>query len=110
MVLEMHLKGQDLDTPDLNELRAEWKFPALITCNRWIDIFYETGEICPKHATGNKYSGGEILGEVLEKLALYRCIFPKATIAECRAFFFPLIRRWICSSTPRCTVRRIYWG
>ena len=32
----------------------------------------------------------EILGEVLEKLALYRAVFPKATLAECRAYLFNL--------------------
>ena len=89
-VLEMHLKGQDLDTPEINELRREWKFPALITCNRWIDIFYETGDICPKRAAGNRYSQREILGGVLEKLALFCCVFQKATIAECRAYLFNL--------------------
>ena len=85
-VLEMHLQGLDLDTPDLNALRAEWKFPALVTCNRWIDIFYETGDICPKRATGNAYSQREILGDVLEKLVLYRSVFVKATPAKCRAY------------------------
>ena len=45
MVLEMHLKGQDPDTPDIRELLREWKFLALITCNGWIDLFYETGDI-----------------------------------------------------------------
>jgi hypothetical protein len=90
MVLEMHLKGQDLDTPDIEELRREWKFPARITCNRWIDLFYETGDICPKRATGNRYSQREILGDVLEKLALFRSVFQKATIAECRAYLFNL--------------------
>jgi hypothetical protein len=89
-VLEMHLQGLDLDTPDLNALRAEWKFPALVTCNRWIDIFYETGDICPKRATGNAYSQREILGDVLEKLALYRSVFVKATAAECRAYLYNL--------------------
>ena len=30
------------------------------------------------------------MGEKLEKLALYRCVFPKATQAECRAYLFNL--------------------
>lgn len=87
-VLEMHILGQDLDTPLLNQLRDGWKFPALITCQRWIDLFYETGDICPKKATGNKYSRREILGEQLERLALYRACIPKATLAECRAHLY----------------------
>ena len=90
MVLEMHLSGEDLEAPWVERLRDQWKFPALITCQRWIDIFYETGDICPKRATGNKYSKREILGPVLEKLALYRCVCPKATLAECRAYFYKL--------------------
>ena len=90
MVIEMHLRGQDLEAPNLEELRWEWKFTALITCRRWIDIYYETGDICPKRATGNKHSTREILGEVLEKLALYRVVFPKAILAECRAYLFHL--------------------
>ena len=86
----MHLSGEDLKSPAIERLRKQWKFPALITCQRWIEIFYETGDICPKRATGNKYSQREILGEPLEKLALYRCAFPKATLAECRAYLFNL--------------------
>ena len=89
-VLEMYLQGQDFDSSKKNALRDQWKFPALITCQRWIDTFYETGDICPKRATGNNYSEREILGEPLEKLALFRVVFPKATIAECRAYLFNL--------------------
>ena len=88
MVLEMYLKGQDLDTPDIRELRREWKFPALITCNRWIDLVYETGDICPKRTTGNRYSQRKILRDVLEKLALLHSVFQKATISACRAYLF----------------------
>ena len=39
MVIEKYLQGQDLNSPDIRDLRAEWKFPAMITCQRWIDIF-----------------------------------------------------------------------
>ena len=88
MVIEMHLRGQDLEAPNLEELRWEWKFTALITCRRWIDIYYETGDICPKRATGNKHSTREILGEVLEKLVLYRVIVPKAILTKCRVYLF----------------------
>ena len=89
-VIEKHLLGQDMEAPDLEELRLNWKFPALITCQRWINIYYETGDICPKRATGNRYSHREILGPVLEKLALYRVVFPKAALAECRAYLYNL--------------------
>lgn len=90
MVLEMHLNGMDMEAQHLEDLRADYKFPALITCQRWINIFYETGDICPKRATGNHYSEREILGEPLEKLALYRAVYPKATLAECRAYLYNL--------------------
>ena len=90
MVIEKYLQGQDLNSPDIRDLRAEWKFPAMITCQRWIDIFHETGDICPKRATGNRHSEREILGPTLEKLALYRIVFPKATQAECRAHLYNL--------------------
>ena len=65
MVIDVHLRGQDLEAPNFEELRWEWKLPALITCRWWIDIYYETGDICPNHATGNKHSTREILGETL---------------------------------------------
>ena len=87
-VLEMHLQGQDTDAPHLEALRDEYKFPRKRTCDRWIDIFYETGNICPKKATN--FAGWEILGDRLEKLTLYRSVFPKATLAECRAHLYNL--------------------
>ena len=89
-VLEMYLQGQDLDSPEIRALRDQWKFPHLDTCQRWIDIYHETGDICPKRATGNRYSQREILGDTLEKLALFRIVFPKATLAECRAYLYNL--------------------
>lgn len=84
----MHLSGEDLECPTFERLLDKWKFPALVTCNRWIDIWYETGDICPKRATGKPYSEREILGGVLTKIALYRTVFPKATLAKCRAHLF----------------------
>ena len=39
-------------------------------------------------ATGNRHAEREISGLVLEWLALYRAVLPKATLAECRAFLF----------------------
>lgn len=82
----MHLQGKDLNTPNTRDLQDNWKFPALMTCKQWIEIFYDIGGICLKRATGNKYSQRKILGETLEKLALLRVVFPKATQAECRTY------------------------
>ena len=86
----MHLQGQDLNSPAILDLRDNWKSPTFFTYQRWIKIYYKTGDICPKRAIGNKFSQSEILGEKLEKLALYRAVFPKATQAECRAYLFNL--------------------
>ena len=61
-----------------------------MTCNLWIDIFYETGDIYPKRANGNAYPKREVLGRVLGKLALYRSVFVKATAAKCRAYLYNL--------------------
>ena len=57
-----------------------------MTCNHWIDIFYETGDICVRRATDKAYSQRKILGDVLEKLALYCSPFVKATADECCAY------------------------
>jgi hypothetical protein len=88
-VLQMHFNNYDLrDAPDLVELRAERKFPSYSTCVRWIQIFNQTGDICPLRCTGNHHAEREVQGPALEQLALYRCVFPKATIAKCRAYLF----------------------
>ena len=52
-VLQMHFNNYDLrDAPDLVELRAERKFPSYSTCVRWIQIFNQTGDICPLYGKG----------------------------------------------------------
>lgn len=56
MVIKMYLQGKDLDTPDIRNIRAEWKFPAMIMSQRWIDIFHETDDIYPTQATRDRYS------------------------------------------------------
>ena len=85
-VLQMHFNNYDLrEAPELVALRAERKFPSYSTCVRWIQIFNQTGDICPLRRTGNNLAEREVQGLALEQLALYRCVFPKATIAECRA-------------------------
>ncbi len=88
-VLQMHFNNYDLrEAPELVALRAKRKFPSYSTCVRWIQIFNQTGDICPLRHTGNHHAEREVQGLALEQLALYRCVFPKATIAECRAYLF----------------------
>jgi hypothetical protein len=85
----MYLDDYNLcNAPELIALRAEKKFPSFSTCISWIRIFNETRDICPKHATGNHHAVREVRGHDLEQLALYRAVYPKATIAECRAYLF----------------------
>ena len=87
----MYFENYNLrDAPELIPLRAAKKFPCHSTCVNWIRIFHATGDICPKRATGNHHAEREVQGTDLEQLGLYRAIFPKATIAECRAYLFNL--------------------
>ena len=90
MVLEYHLQGVDLDSPDINAIRANRKFPSLSTCRRWIELYYLTGDIFPKRASGNNCAVRELKGQPLERLALFRIVCPKATLAECRAHLYNL--------------------
>ncbi len=65
-------------------------------------IFHATGDICPKRATGNHHVERVVQGTDLELLGLYRAVFSKATIAECRANLFnldPTIVLWFTSSS-----------
>jgi hypothetical protein len=60
-VLQMYLDDYDLrNAPELIALRAEKKFPSYSTCISWIRIFNETGDICPKRATGNHHAVREV--------------------------------------------------
>ncbi len=51
-------------------------------------MFNQTGDICPLRRTGNHHARREVQGTDLKQLALYQCVFPKATIAKCRAYLF----------------------
>lgn len=75
-----------LDTPQLQQLRLQKKFPHLDTCKRWIRIHQQEGHVRPKRATGNAFSTREIQGEDLVHLALFRLIRPKAYVDEVRAY------------------------
>jgi hypothetical protein len=85
----MHFNDYDLrEAPELVALRAVRKFPSYSTCVRWIQIFNQTGDICPLHRTGNHHAEMEVEGRDLEQLALYRSVISKATLSECRAYLY----------------------
>lgn len=75
-----------LHTPEIQQLRAQHKFPHMDTCKRWIQIHSQEGHVRPKRATGNRFSQREVQGEALVQLALFRLIRPKAYLDEVRAY------------------------
>ena len=60
-----------LQTPALEILRNQNKFPHLSTCKRWITLLEDEGHLRPKIATGNNCSEREIHGQDLFNLALF---------------------------------------
>jgi hypothetical protein len=88
-VLQMHFDNYDLhEVPELVALQVARKFPSYSTCIHWIQIFNQTGDICPLRCTGNHHVEREVQGTDLKQLALYHSVFPKATISECRAYLY----------------------
>jgi len=54
-----------------------------------VSIFFEQyGHVQPMIATGNHEADREIRGQPLVRLALYRCVYPKATVDQIRAFLY----------------------
>jgi hypothetical protein len=85
----MHFNDYDLrEAPKLVALQVARKFPSYSTCVHWIQIFNQTGDICPLHCTGFHHAEREVEGTDLEQLALYRSIILKATLSECRAYLY----------------------
>ena len=62
-------------------------YPSVSTLRRWEDLEHSHGHILPCRRSGNKFSQ-RLDGQDLILLALYRCIYPKATIAEVNAFLY----------------------
>ena len=75
-----------LDTPSINALRQDHKFPHMKTCKRWIQLFTTQGHVLPKRHTGNRHSQREVNGVDLVNLAIFRMVHPKAYINEVRAY------------------------
>ena len=86
LVIWRYLNNLPLNSPEIDAMRAEKKFPCLSTCNNWIQQYLIHGNIHPKRHTGNGTAQREILGRPLERLALFWVAYPKATYAECRAY------------------------
>lgn len=88
MVIWRFVNNLPLNTPEINAMRAEKKFPCLSTCNNWIAQYVEEGNVDPKRRTGNMFAEREILGRPLEQMALFWVVNPKATYAEVRAYLY----------------------
>ena len=88
MVIWRYEHNLPLSTPEIEEMRAEKKFPCLATCNNWIYRYIEEGHWNPRRHTGNLFAEREILGRPLEQLALFWVVHPKGTYAEARAHLF----------------------
>ncbi|KAL7554075.1 hypothetical protein ACHAWF_017474 [Thalassiosira exigua] len=53
--------GEDaLDTPEYNTLRAQKKFPCMVTSKRCIYLYQQAGNVLPNRPTGNHQSAREI--------------------------------------------------
>jgi hypothetical protein len=88
MVIQRYIRGHSLDTPDITDLRTSYDFPSMSTCYRWIDQYNQLGHVLPKRHTGNHRAERELHGQALSQLALFRCVKPKATIDEVRAYLY----------------------
>ena len=71
----------------LSIARTAHVFPSEQTLKRWEDQLESHGHILPCKRSGNKFSQ-KLDGLDLILLALYRSIYPKASIAEVNAFLY----------------------
>jgi transposase len=85
-VIKRHLLVMPITTPEITQLRQSKDYPHESTCRKWIKQYEALGHVLPKRPTGNFHSKREVQGEMLVQLALFRCIRPKATIDEVRAY------------------------
>lgn len=78
--------GQPLDTPELNALRNEYKYPSIWSCERWIEQVHQVGHCRPKFATGNHDPFRDVNGQALVRLAMYRAVHPESSLDHAKAF------------------------
>jgi hypothetical protein len=66
-VLQMRFDNYNLaNAPELVSLQAAKKFPCYVTCICWIQLFYQTRDICPLRPTGCQHAEREVQGADLE--------------------------------------------
>ena len=71
----------------IGTLRANHVYPSQITISRWEELQDSLGHVRPCRRTGNNFSN-RLIGPDLLYLALYRVVYPKATIAEINSFLY----------------------
>lgn len=75
-------------TDELNALRAEYVYPSMSSCRRYINKHNVLGHCRAMLKTGNHEAERTVTGQSLVNLALFRVVFPAATIDEARAYLF----------------------
>jgi hypothetical protein len=110
MVISMMQRGgiEAVNTPAINQLRHEKKFPCLVTCRKWLRQYLTLGHIRPLRNTGNRVATREIRGEALIQLAFFRMVRPHALLYEVQAYLsnrFPNIQPYSKSQILRAEKR-----
>jgi hypothetical protein len=108
-VIWKYVNNLPLDSPGIIAMRAKKKFQCLSKCNNWISQYVTCGHINPKWHTRNRFAEREILCRPLELLALFWVAHPKATYAECGAYFFNTHHNMDIYSDSQYVVQNIFW-
>jgi hypothetical protein len=87
-VIMRYQLGLPLVTDELNALRAEYVYPSMSSCRRYINKHNVLGHCRAMLKTGNHEAERTVTGQSLVNLALFRVVFPAATIDEARAYLF----------------------
>lgn len=124
-VMTRYMLGLPLETPELQQLRAVYAFPSMVSCERWIKQYHALGHWNPKEPTGNHEAERQVLGQPLVRLALYRLVHPETSVAHVQAFLFnmdPTVPPYtpqaiiraeklldLCRKASSTTCERAYW-
>jgi hypothetical protein len=87
MIIQRYLNGFQ-DNDEIATLRMQKKYPSRNTVLRWIAQYNEKHHALPYKRTGNHRAERELHGVELVELALFRCIKPKPTIVEVKAYLY----------------------
>ena len=71
-------------------MQEQGLYPSRRTVDEWTARYLRFGHFRAFRRTGNHRACREVRGQDLHRLALFRTILPKATIAEVNAFLFRL--------------------